>query len=547
MSAPTYSIMQFLLSQVRTSTEALVGGSIYFYAPGTTETTGIKVYLDEDGTEEANNPYTLDADGTAQLYGAGSYRIVIKDAQGVTQFDRDNVYFNAGSDYSTQVSIGSYDSLAIAVASIGASSVRLVIDEAITVTSDLTVPANIILERVQPGTITVSPGATLTIVSSPISDASQWFYGAGTVSVTGYPQDRAWWGETQKIWSSGYSIYGADILSRCDGISNCSFTASVESNALTVALVGMNGSAPSSTNPIYIAFHSTTATTAIPVIRTVTSATSVTLSSGSTLGFTAAETGRIYVWAIDNGGTVELALSRNTMWYDGGTVSTTAEGGSGAADSASTMYSTTARTTVPCKLIGAIRIQTGATPGEWANAPSRISLINSNSLVYGYWSVPYANSNGALSGVSLGAAGTVLASNGADAAPSFGTITGSTLAAVTDGTDITYYSGGGYDPYVGTTPVKIWEYVVGRKGVFRLVYTFTEAQTRVRTYIDGTEYGDLRTSSGTYTETITVEPGNKIQIWGWSTTGSRQLLLFNVILTCNDAMYLAPGGKLLVG
>jgi len=87
------SVIQFLLSQVRTSTEALIGGKVYFYQPGTTSTTGIKIWLDEEATSAANNPYTLDADATAQIYASGKYRIVIKDALGVTQFDRDDITF----------------------------------------------------------------------------------------------------------------------------------------------------------------------------------------------------------------------------------------------------------------------------------------------------------------------------------------------------------------------------------------------------------------------------------------------------------------------
>lgn len=157
MSAPAYSIIQFLLSQVRTDTEALIGGKVYFYSPGTTSTSGIYVYLDKDGSQVANNPYTLDGDATAQLYASGSFRIVIKDVNGVTQFDRDNLYFSAGPDYVTQLAIGNYASLAAAVTAIGSDSARLLINEAITVEADLSVPANIILERVEPGKSRLTP------------------------------------------------------------------------------------------------------------------------------------------------------------------------------------------------------------------------------------------------------------------------------------------------------------------------------------------------------------------------------------------------------
>jgi hypothetical protein len=127
MSAPAYSIIQFLLSQVRTDTEALIGGKIYFYSPGTTSTSGVNVYLDKDGASPANNPYTLDGDATAQLYASGSFRIVIKDVNGVTQFDRDNLYFSAGPDYVTQLTIGNYATLAAAVTAIDQRQLRFFI------------------------------------------------------------------------------------------------------------------------------------------------------------------------------------------------------------------------------------------------------------------------------------------------------------------------------------------------------------------------------------------------------------------------------------
>ena len=160
------------------------------------------------------------------------------------------------------------------------------------------------------------------------------------------------------------------------GLINLSFAATAGSKALTVALKGEDGNDPSATNPVTIVFRDETLTTGTPNIRTVTAATSVVLSSGSTLGFTAAAAGRLYVWAIDNAGTVELALSRTAdIFPESNLVSTTAEGGAGAADSAIVMYSTTARTNVACRCIGYIEITTGATAGEWDNNPTKIQVM----------------------------------------------------------------------------------------------------------------------------------------------------------------------------
>lgn len=80
----------FLLSQVRSASGgALVSGKVYFYATGTS--TPKAVYLDIAKSQQAANPYTLDANATAQLYGDGLYRVVIKTAAGATVYDRDPV------------------------------------------------------------------------------------------------------------------------------------------------------------------------------------------------------------------------------------------------------------------------------------------------------------------------------------------------------------------------------------------------------------------------------------------------------------------------
>lgn len=220
----------------------------------------------------------------------------------------------------------------------------------------------------------------MTIVSAPLSDATQWFFGSGTVSVTGYPQDRAWWGESERIDAGGFNIKAANVLASPYTVQNLSFTATVGSKALTVALKGIDGNAPSATNPINIAFRSATATSSVTVLRTVTAATSVVLSSGSSLGFGSGASGYIYVYAIDYAGTVELALGCMPAAPYYVVVSTTAEGGSGGADSATTLYSTTARTNIPCRLIGIITITTGATAGEWDNAPTVIATVAGGSV-----------------------------------------------------------------------------------------------------------------------------------------------------------------------
>lgn len=154
---------------------------------------------------------------------------------------------------------------------------------------------------------------------------------------------------------------------------NVGLAATVAANALTIALKGADGNNPSATNPVSIAFRNATLATGTPVVRTVTGALSTVISSGSTAGHNSNINGHLYVYAIDNAGTVELAWS-SAFFGQSGRISTTAEGGAGAADSGTVMYSTTARTNVAFTLIARmIDLQTAA--GTWASAPSEIQLL----------------------------------------------------------------------------------------------------------------------------------------------------------------------------
>lgn len=154
---------------------------------------------------------------------------------------------------------------------------------------------------------------------------------------------------------------------------NLGLACSVAANALTVALKQSDGSTDPSTGTaaVKISFRSSTNSSGAYNQRSVTAALSMVVSSGSTLGMTSAQEALLYVYALDNAGTVELAISQ-TKYLDGAVVTTTAEGGAGAADSNALIYSTTARTGVPIRLIGVLKA-TEATAGTWATAPSMVA------------------------------------------------------------------------------------------------------------------------------------------------------------------------------
>jgi hypothetical protein len=101
----------------------------------------------------------------------------------------------------------------------------------------------------------------------------------------------------------------------------------------------------------------------------------MTVSNGSTLGTASAILAKLAVLAIDNAGTVELAVVNANAYGlldERNLISTTAEGGTGTADSGTVIYSTTARTSVPFRIVGYIEL-TQATAGAYATSPSNIA------------------------------------------------------------------------------------------------------------------------------------------------------------------------------
>jgi hypothetical protein len=102
-----------------------------------------------------------------------------------------------------------------------------------------------------------------------------------------------------------------------------------------------------------------------------------------------AQQSRIVVLALDNAGTIELAvvnISGGTNLDETTLISTTAI--AAGSNTASVVYSTTARTSLPFRVVGYIE-STQATAGTWATAPSTIqgyggqALAAMSSLGYG--------------------------------------------------------------------------------------------------------------------------------------------------------------------
>lgn len=155
-SASKGAPFDFLLSQVRTTAGSAAGGTVTFYEAGTS--TKKTVWLDRNKATVAANPYTLDANGTAQLYGDGLYRIVIKSVTGATLYDRDNLnYIDFLTSGAYQAVNGDYSSLNHAVRRIGSTPTTLTVTTASwPAGANVNIPSTLKVKFEHPGCIDAS-------------------------------------------------------------------------------------------------------------------------------------------------------------------------------------------------------------------------------------------------------------------------------------------------------------------------------------------------------------------------------------------------------
>ena len=157
---------------------------------------------------------------------------------------------------------------------------------------------------------------------------------------------------------------------------NISLAVSASAGALTIAIKGADGNDCSATNPAFIPFRSATATTGSLTWRTLSAASSLVISSGSTLGITSSTAFRLWVVMFDDAGTLRLGVILASSYASSqatiaalslrGIASSTAEGGAGGADNAQTFYTSTAVTSKPYSILGYIEWgASGVTAGTW--------------------------------------------------------------------------------------------------------------------------------------------------------------------------------------
>lgn len=152
---------------------------------------------------------------------------------------------------------------------------------------------------------------------------------------------------------------------------NYTLSTSVGSNALTIALKTKAGTDPSSTDPVKVAFRNATSATGNYTVLTITSALSITVSAGSTLGMISGNSSTIWVYLFNDAGTPRLGVSQS-LFSEKIPRSSTAEGGAGAADSNRVIYTGTAVTTKAFRVLACMLGSNVA--GNWTAVPTIVSL-----------------------------------------------------------------------------------------------------------------------------------------------------------------------------
>lgn len=200
------------------------------------------------------------------------------------------------------------------------------------------------------------------IILDANGEADVWITEAGYKFALFDSSDVPQW-TVDNVYSSAYAQ-----STSADLIDNLSIGYSVGAGQLTISLKDAAGNNPSVASTVKVGFRSSTLISGVIQKLVASAPLSTIISAGSTAGHTSAVSCPLYVGLMNVSGVMELCWS-SSAFDEKGLISTTAEGGAGAADSASTIYSTTARSNVPARIVGKA-YSTQATAGTWAAVPT---------------------------------------------------------------------------------------------------------------------------------------------------------------------------------
>lgn len=174
-------------------------------------------------------------------------------------------------------------------------------------------------------------------------------------------------------------------------VANAILVSSVTSSALTIALKTLAGADASIIDPILMIFRNSVSASSDATIISATSAISLTISVGSTLGTFNNTSFKFWITGFNDGGTPRLGaintLTGLNIYPLGqfGIASAIAEGGAGAADSPQVFYANTTIVSKPYIALGYLSYEVGlATSGVYNALPTRAQLYSPMVPLPGY-------------------------------------------------------------------------------------------------------------------------------------------------------------------
>jgi hypothetical protein len=206
--------------------------------------------------------------------------------------------------------------------------------------------------------------------------AGQFLTTQGAAANPNWSSGGAGTGTVTSVICNGVTITASGTCPPRFGFANCTLAASAASSALTIALKDNTGADPTAASPCTVNFRNVTGATGATSQLSVTAATSLVISSGSTMGVVSSTAFRIWVVVFNDASTPRIgAFNASTASATGAQIfplnetvpaSSTAEGGAGAADSAGVIYTGTAVTSKAFQILGYIEWSaSGLTAGTW--------------------------------------------------------------------------------------------------------------------------------------------------------------------------------------
>jgi hypothetical protein len=182
------------------------------------------------------------------------------------------------------------------------------------------------------------------------------------------------------------SMFASAAISLGATLLNGIVVPSVTSNTLTFAIKTLGGGDPSPSDPVFFVFRSATPGSGAYSVIEVTAALSTTVPAGNTLGFANGVPGRVWLVAVNNSGTVSLAIINcltqtsgvpNAIFPLAGFAINNVTAYSSGANSAGLLYGASSLSNVPYGVLGFATWEPGntlATAGQWSVGPSRTEL-----------------------------------------------------------------------------------------------------------------------------------------------------------------------------